>query len=789
MNPQFKTIFATVRPQKVAVLIDVNDPYWESTCLEVIQYFSRVWGGNHNIIVPTDGKVIDANFWSILKAFQPDHIYSYYYLFQDLKRSDPVRYDELLQQDVRQWVSQNPEWTIESATVELDRSLSGGEWRDFALSAELTKKLRDTLAPFHFENRVTNSVGANNQPRFPLTSISEILPNSKLQQKRVAILNSQTQLLSPLWLAAAFGSANHELLNELQSVGIERVTIDIHEQSVSSYMSLAIDSPFIEGGFPFSLCATGLSTYRDRGYREDEEPAVAVFGNTVSDFCVYYGLSRLRDRVMWVPPNLLGEAPEYVMQVTNVAMTLANSQRYSNREIVFLSNSQTQDLANIKAGVGIGSLVGKINLTYPFQQLLRSPKLLFEAGNAGRTSVGQFIDDELAGFLDTPKPINFSYLSPTKHRWVTEIDIEGYRPLQHHLIGQYLLSMMGGVGTLTSRVASTGICYGCPTTGTYFGGTTDEVLIRPKLRLLSAESTMKILCEASALRMQTSDKGFYTGDAIRIFGSLEKLATVFRNPGYWAVLEKFLDSRRPTAGVYDDGAYVQGRRYLNFEAIRKLSKDEQSATGLIDEMCQISAFLRGFIFQCRFCRNSDWYSVSELSETFRCKRCSRNQVYVTTNWKYPKEPSWYYKLDEIVFLAIKNGCVTSVLANDTLRKRSPKSFLYTLDSEFYELGSDRPFMEVDIVCISEGKLFIGEAKKEDFLADTSTKETAVISRYVDLAKRLGAHGLVFATLSPQWSESTNALIRRIAPTTDLELIQLARADLLGEPEAVGPQIG
>jgi hypothetical protein len=68
----FKTVHASVRPARVAIIVDKNDEDWEHTCLRIIEFYSRVWGGAYNFIVPSDGTKIDERFWTLLEAFDPD---------------------------------------------------------------------------------------------------------------------------------------------------------------------------------------------------------------------------------------------------------------------------------------------------------------------------------------------------------------------------------------------------------------------------------------------------------------------------------------------------------------------------------------------------------------------------------------------------------------------------------------------------------------------------------------------------------------------------------------------
>ncbi len=39
------TVASAVRPNRIAVLTDVNDPNWASNCRHILEYFAQLWGG------------------------------------------------------------------------------------------------------------------------------------------------------------------------------------------------------------------------------------------------------------------------------------------------------------------------------------------------------------------------------------------------------------------------------------------------------------------------------------------------------------------------------------------------------------------------------------------------------------------------------------------------------------------------------------------------------------------------------------------------------------------------
>src|SRR3954454_24139617 len=99
-SDSFKTVHASVRPARVAVIVDRSDAAWQYTCLRVIEFYSRLWGGAYNIIVPTDGQQIDERFWTVLEVFDPDYVYRYSKSGEDLRLASPDEYRAILTRDI-----------------------------------------------------------------------------------------------------------------------------------------------------------------------------------------------------------------------------------------------------------------------------------------------------------------------------------------------------------------------------------------------------------------------------------------------------------------------------------------------------------------------------------------------------------------------------------------------------------------------------------------------------------------------------------------------------------------
>jgi hypothetical protein len=111
---------------------------------------------------------------------------------------------------------------------------------------------------------------------------------------------------------------------------------------------------------------------------------------------------------------------------------------------------------------------------------------------------------------------------------------------------------------------------------------------------------------------------------------------------------------------------------------------------------------------------------------------------------------------------------------------SKDSFLYVHELEYREKDKDTPLLEVDLNCIPDGVLTIGEAKKDDRLGKSDKEESEAISKQLELAKRLCAQQIVFATASEKWHSSTLDRILKAFGDQRFNVILLTRKQLYGE---------
>jgi hypothetical protein len=137
---------------------------------------------------------------------------------------------------------------------------------------------------------------------------------------------------------------------------------------------------------------------------------------------------------------------------------------------------------------------------------------------------------------------------------------------------------------------------------------------------------------------------------------------------------------------------------------------EKSLKYTIKELCDYRVFLRGFKLKCRNCSSEFWYHIKEVDETINCIGCLQD-------FDMPIEPKFSYKLNDLIKNNIfqskkqRDGNLTVIRTLINLHEKARNSFDYTPQLNLYiDDHSNKPFSDLDIVCVADGSLILGEAK-------------------------------------------------------------------------------
>ena len=397
--------------------------------------------------------------------------------------------------------------------------------------------------------------------------------------------------------------------------------------------------------------------------------------------------------------------------------------------------------------------IGKYFISKDVEQLLPYVLKIIEYDNYSNCYREQFYDSKSINRVKTPIPRNFSHRSFRDHFWITEVNIENYKIPPHST----LINTISGIGYSNQeiRIINEGIAYLCPNTG-YIGGSIDKYLVKPYINLLKPFDIFKQIFNESDYHIVTSDKGNYERESTEKFGHLGKISRFLKYDHHQLFLNKFISKENPSSP--DEGIFLKDdrRMYMNLKSIKNLLGDETDP--MVNDFIENGILNRGFIFKCEKCQHTGWYDIEEIDNKFKCRRCRTTQYYNSNHFirQNPIEPKWFYKLDESIYQGYDNDMIVPILTLNKLNHIS-NSFLYINEIEVRKKESpEEQHKEIDICCICDGKIVIGECKINNKLKDEE------IEKYKYFYEKIGAHKIILSTFNQNgWSNGTQNKINNI----------------------------
>jgi hypothetical protein len=729
---------------------------------------SEIWGGKGFLIVPTDGNRIREKFWDILAVYDPDHMAVYGLTLKDMQTAQPEKYESIKQGHREQrealgWTSDQFEgWFNGSAEISLVDELT--------LSEELESQLLGRLNPFYFQGRVvqqyiSRSVGF----RFPFTKITEVVPLADARAEQVCKFNTIEDPIASLIVKSQTGDGSEKYFAELESKGASvaalpnefdpvRVLEHIYDRSREvrarigdSYQSL---SEFV-GNAPFGISMAHLGQYYRLGvHLPHKEPVTVVIGDSVDDFCLYYCMSHIHENVCWLPLKWLrgaykahsanlrryerGQAPEpngfeqrVVYNLVNRFFDLAEHGTGEKYLQICSMSLRANQVAAYKGQMATLAMVGHDPFsssarTVPIDKVSVSCSFaVFEEDNYTNNEPAVFVDGQSVSPFPTPQPRSFSKVPPTGLYWIVSLSIERYQPPKVNYLAAKIVQMTGF--PVDVRVASDGIAYHCPNVA-YFGGGINANLVRPRLRLIDEMELLGDYFGPTGISIRYSDKGNYFQDTLRRFGGLDETADFIRSGRTRRILDAFMSSTGK-----EDGSVVylsnDQRSYLSLKAFEDCLGNLAAAVDSVDDLVSKEVLERGYILQCSRCRLASWYSIDVLTSEFVCSRCGFMQKYTKAHWKMPEEPRWYYKLAETIYQFYLNNSHVTVQALHKIKSYSKQSFLFVPEIDLLNFpDAEGKRREMDIACILDGGVIVGECKTEHLRPKDTSKFATLIQR-------------------------------------------------------------
>jgi hypothetical protein len=167
---------------------------------------------------------------------------------------------------------------------------------------------------------------------------------------------------------------------------------------------------------------------------------------------------------------------------------------------------------------------------------------------------------------------------------------------------------------------------------------------------------------------------------------------------------------------------------------------------------------RGHEWSCRECRHRNWVGVEALKDMMSCDVCGREH-------QLPIDVALDFRMNEFFATCLREHDTISVAwAISALRQQAKHSFMFAPQTALYrdypENQGQRIDREVDILCIMDGRLVIGEVKASSELITKSD-----ITDLAAVAQELGADLAVLAAVKgqPAAMEAKVAELRALLP--------------------------
>lgn len=729
-------------------MINDKDPYWKHTILRIIEWASEIWGGFQTIIIPTNGKIIDECFWAILERYSPDYIYKYNQTVEDLRYADPKKYEEILARERKALEKHKPSIDDEEIDRYMQEYIYRGSLKKFEFDKALQDELKYRLAPFHFEEHVIqNKLSVLGGHAFPETQIADIINYTDEKTYFSYELGENTPLSTKLLIYSVIGKINSSYHKALESNGIEVISVpdqlplDILVKSTvdgqiaisdlnfyhaledalenKEHKKIQVD-PTVFQNTPFKKSLLKLGLYHMvTEHRDWEEPVILVAGNTLADFCLYYCLSRLHENVFLLPDGRNSALRKAVVRMILNKISYGHSDKEVHvTSVSFRDKQLSNEIEKLKKYNLIRGVWNPVSIEKGIKEFTKCVYYINEQDNYDVEQTLTFVDGTSVGRLKTPKPKNFSYIDPTKHRWITDVKIDNMMLPPVYFMHNYLISLSSGH---ESRLSKYGLSYLCPNIG-FWGGDVDTNIVKPKVFLpKTLDFVRKLFQEQGFEGVTLSDKGNYTSRIIQKFGSLDDVVKFFKDEKNYTLLGKFYEekSKKEKGGAEVVNISTNEKRsYINFDVIKGILGSEKDTENFIDTFTKKQLLYRGYILKCEECKHDEWYPLGKVSETYECTRCGTRQALVHSSWREPSEPPLYYKIDEVFRLFYSSNLYVDILTLGKIKETSKESFIYTPE---LEISNSALKKEIDFLCIPDGKLVLGECKSGTIKDEEITK--------------------------------------------------------------------
>lgn len=734
----------SVRPLRSVLFVATPEGVpWQSAFRVALRSQTATWGGWSNLILPVPDEVDTNNelLWALLDVFDAD-------LFQAL----PIHAGDLV--DVaaayyRERFRARREELINEPVERAHAELSTEMLTSPILDNDLQKLLIGRVAPLSGQGQLSGFLqNVFDPPGSPLVAVERLRPLPQDVVVDVGWPDDDFALMG----AAMNGELSPRFRDALENTGVGIIESEVPDTAAAWNAALTIraNSPSRQ------LANLGLNRYFRPG--APNPGLVICVGDQQWDFALACALERLGVDACWVPPR----AAEDLVALSTLAGCARRARQYATtgRPPRICTVASPQALADLSEALG-GMLkdIG-IETCQPIDVVPPMPGRTYERERVGFYQA-TLLQKGTTPRLPTPIPENVRTDPSNDIRWMTDIDVEGWRSIRHPALAGHLLTLP--VTEELTRCGRDVVSYMCPGPLIRPGIGLESQTVRPKLTPATLREQVELVLRAAGWGVKVSDKGIYLQHSADVFG------------GPLGMIDALSDTRAPlltafmVTGEDAPGWELEGRRYLNLNDLRLVYPDEPGsdpvdaaydADATVHQLEDVGALIRGLVLRCDICRQKRFYRLAEIGDDFLCERCwTRQPVSQASLTSYP-EPEWRYGLTEVVFQFLQhNGDLPLLAGYDFMRSRaacrsSRGPFDLRLAGELDLVSPTHGAGDIDVLLADGSELWLAQATVQPKLGDRQ-KELKRLELLHELAMCLSARGALLISAAT-WTDKTRA---------------------------------
>jgi len=783
-----RMVWRRARPGRAAICIPSPGGDWIQIAKSALCSLSLTWGGVGDILVPigADSQPSPA-FRAVLRAHDPDYVAAYEATLGEIALADPGIYASW--RAARAGTGDGGE---EEAALrqQFEAEMTGrpGSW-DASAAVEFTRTWCSPYPSEHGYLPQSRSTAPLGRPLIPLSAFPGLL--DRPLDLDLGAFDPAFELMVRMRIGSLAGA-------ELPSdAALQFCTAEERDRTALSELACtkevshppALDSnvrhlaELHSPAIPPTINVDPLSPLRrtTHGMKwisfEVRATWVVVIGDSCADFCLALACDRLLLGSTWIPARLIND-PLLIDGLLALRNLIGNNATYGHQAVFTSMSLDAAEVDQARQAVltmDAGAADRCSRVIPPTPLVFGRPKRLADPGSLVLGESSTCYHDEagalsIATALATPIPDVARNAQPSEVAWEVDVSVEREQPLPRSALTPVdLLSSFPTSDVVDVRASTAGLGYHSHKGGAYLAGwILEQHLVRPVLRVPSASMTIRRLAQAAGYTVRPSQTGRLNQLVIDTWGGLQAAAADLAGP-VRALLDVLTPSSDMTDGPKPTSLVINRLPYLTIEHARNLlGLDEAGTRAELDRLLGLRILRRGLILRCARCNWLDWYAIDQIGQFFRCGRCDQDNLLEQARWRDPvSEPQWYYDLDHAVREALKLDGHVPILALDRLRAQHRDGFSFTTDFELIKDGSTGHPPELDFAVIADGRLILGEAKKNDRLASQRREERRKLNRLCGAARDLTADDVCLATAADAWDHGTVELADQAL--SDLEI--------------------